>query len=151
MLWLLYLINCLFHYFFPPEVFSCSFNWKRFCLFVLFNFPCLCVFRWSSYLMWSWKGVLMQECPDTDCVCSRLWWESGIDMDASHIFSQGILVGIPLAGGRAGDGAARAEPGVRWGFPTDAALTTLPGWGLIPSCWRRSPEGGAHAQWLCPL
>ena len=68
--------------------------------------------------MWSWKGVPKQECPDTDCVCSCLWWESCIDMDASHIFLQGILAGITLAGGRAGDGVARAEPGVRWGFPT---------------------------------
>ena len=136
MLWLLYLVNCLFHYFFSPEVFSCSFNWKRFCLFVLFNFLCLCVFRWSSYLMWPWKGVPTQECPDTDCVCSCLWWESCIDMDASHIFSQGILVGITLAGGRAGDGVARAEPGVRWGFPT-AQWPSLPFWGGV---WSQAAE-----------
>ena len=74
--------------------------------------------------------MILKGCPDTDCVCSCFWWESYVDMDASHIFSQGILAGITLAGGGAGDGRARAETGVRWNFPTAQRLS-LPFWGGV--------------------
>lgn len=124
MLWLLYLINCLFHYFFP-QGFLLFFQLRTVLPFhFFFNFLCLYEFRWSSYLTWSWRGVPAQT------VCSCLWWESYIDMDASHIFSQGILEGITLASGGVGDGGARAETGERWDFPT-AQWPSLPLWGAV--------------------
>lgn len=110
--------------FFPPgfSLVLSTANGSAFSFF--FNFLCLYEFRWSSYLTWSWRGVPAQT------VCSCLWWESYIDMDASHIFSQGILEGITLASGGVGDGGARAETGERWDFPT-AQWPSLPLWGAV--------------------
>lgn len=53
----------LFFQGFPP----CFFNCEQFlCLFILFNFLCLYEHSWNSYLYWSWRGILMRECPCTD-------------------------------------------------------------------------------------
>lgn len=44
---------------------------------------------------------------------------AGFDMNTSHILPQGVLAGITLLGGRAGDGGALGpDPGVRQGFPS---------------------------------
>lgn len=43
--------------FFSPGFFSCYFNWMVLPFSCCLTF-CLYEFRWSSYLTWSWKGVL---------------------------------------------------------------------------------------------
>ena len=63
-------------------------------------------------------------------------------MDASHIFARGVLAATPLMGGLLGVVVPRACAGCWAGLPLGSvAVTTLPGWGLLPSCWGRSPEG----------
>lgn len=142
MLWLLYLINCLFHYFFP-EVFSCYFNWEWFCLFMLFNFLCLYEFRWSSYLA-VLKGCL------TRTVCSCFWWESCALTWMQVIFYAGYPGRYHL--GRwwgTGDGGARAETGVGGTSPLLSGSHYPFGVGSDPKLLEKKPWGGAHARWLC--
>ena len=54
---------------------------------------------------------------------SAFYGRVGFDMDAIHIFPQGVLAAITLVGGGAGDGGARAGPGVRWDFPSTQWLS----------------------------
>ena len=70
-------------------------------------------------------------------------------MDASHIFPQGVLVSITFVGGGARDWGVRAGARCEVGLPLcSVAITTYSGWGLILSCWSRSPEGQAQASSL---
>ena len=69
---------------------------------------------------------------------------AGFDMDASHVFCQGVLAAIILVGGEVGDGCARAGVGYEVGLPLcSVAITALLGVGSDPKS--RSPEGQVQA------
>ena len=49
-------------------------------------------------------------------VPSAFGGRAGFDVDARHVFPQGVLAAITLGGGRAGDGGLELMPGVKWDF-----------------------------------
>ena len=58
---------------------------------------------------------------------------AGFDVDASHVFPQGVLAAIALVGGGAGDGGASAGARCEIGFPLcSVAITALSGTGSAP-------------------
>lgn len=62
-----------------------------------------------------------------------------------RIFPQGVLAVIALVVCGAGNEGVRDGQGVRRGFLSAQWLSVLcQEQGLIPSCWSRSPKGGAQ-------
>ena len=51
------------------------------------------------------------------CLLSAFGGKAGFDVDASHIFPQGVLAAVTLVRGVAGDGGARACAGCEAGLP----------------------------------
>ena len=67
--------------------------------------------------------------------------KAGLDVDASHVFPQGVLPAVTFVGDGAGDGGARACTGCEAGLlSTQWSSPHCQWWGLIPRCWSRSPE-----------
>ena len=58
-------------------------------------------------------------------VPSTFGGRAGFDVNASHIFPEGVLAAIPLAGGRAGEGGARAGARCEPGLPLCSVATTV--------------------------
>ena len=83
------------------------------------------------------EGLLMWEC--LYIVCTFFGGRAGSDINTGHIFLQRVLAAITLMGGGAGDGGARA--GVRCEAGLAIFSVAYQGWGQVPSCWSRSPEG----------
>ena len=68
------------------------------------------------------------------CVPNAFGGIAGFDMDASHIFPQGVLAAITLIGGGAGAREPRASSGCEAGLPCcSMAITTLLGVGSDPT------------------
>ena len=108
MFWILWwILNFYFMTF--SGVFSCSFSWVWF----LFLILCLYEFRWNSYLLWSWRGVLMWEHPCVDSL-SSVPLVGGPHLMRTPItsFPRG-LAAVTLVEG-AGDGGAAHCGGGRW-------------------------------------
>ena len=57
---------------------------------------------------------------------------AGFDVDASHIFPQGVLAAVTLVGPVAGDGGAKVCAGCEVGLLCSLAVTTLSGAGFAP-------------------
>ena len=139
MLWVLYLINCLFHYFSPPGVFCCSFNWEWFCLFILFNFLCLYEFRWSSHLTWSWRGVPAQTvCAHASGGRATLTW---MQVTSFHRVSWQVspwqVVGLEMEGleqrqVKGGTSPLLSGPHYTFGVRSDPKLLVKKPWGWNP-------------------
>ena len=139
MLWVLYVVNCLFlfYYLVWGGFLALSIEGSFSPFSICFNSLCLYEFRGNSYPLCSW----MVEHPSTDRVCpmplaGRLdftWhtWYLSSGRTGSYYFGWG-WVGLEMEG-------LGLEPGVRQGF-SSAQWPLLPyqGWGLIPS-------------WLCFL
>ena len=76
------------------------------------------------------------------CVSSVFGMRADFGMDASHVFPQGVLAVITLIGDVVGVVVSRACTGYFVGPPLcSIADATLSGWGVLPSCWIRNPEG----------
>ena len=60
------------------------------------------------------------------CVPNAYGGKAGSDVDASHIFPQGVLTALTLVGGGARDGRARAEARCKTGLPLCSVAITAP-------------------------
>ena len=143
MLWIPYLVNCLFLFDAVLGVFSCSFSWEHFLwLFILVNIHCLYEFRWNSYLLWSWRGVLnvgvsLYRLHVPNAFSGR----AGFDMGTCHLFPQCVPEAITLVVGGAEIEGLELELGVRWdSLSIQCPSTPCQSSGMIPSCWSRSLE-----------
>ena len=73
---------------------------------------------------------------------------TGFDVDANHIFPQGVLAALTLVGCGAGNGGTRAAQGVRWDFLSAQWLSPpCQGQGLI-KLLEQKPQG-FDSSWLC--
>ena len=71
---------------------------------------------------------------------------AGFDMEASHVFPQGVLTAVTLVQGGTRDRGARVGARYEARLPLcSVAIITLQGQGLIPGCCSRSPEFHAQA------
>ena len=127
LLWILYLVNCLFLFISFLGLFSCSFNWDRFlCLFIFLIFLCPYEITWNSYLWQSWGGVLMWEYPFSVCVCQVAWVREWTWHEHKSRLSSGYTGRYYIGGYGAGEGGARtrarSEAALHLG---SVAITTL--------------------------
>ena len=153
MLWILYLVNCLFLFHCFLVIFSWSFNWEWCpCLFILLNFLCLYEFRWNSCILWALKRCSYGGVSLCRLHVPRAFGErAGFNVDASHVFPQGILAAITLGGSVAGGGGARAYEGFEVGFSLcSVAGIILLGVGSDPYLQEQKPWG-LCLSWFCSL
>ena len=128
-------------------VFFCSFNWEQFlCLFILLNFLCLYELG-ETVTCCSLEGVFLCGSISIQTVCVQcLWLESWIWCGHKSHLSSGSAGSYHIGKVGAGDGGARAGAWCEADF--HSAQWPAPPywwWGVIPSCWSRSPEGWAWA------
>ena len=108
-------------------------------------FFCLYEFRGNSYLFaflegCSYLGASLYRL----CAPNAFLGRDEFDVDTHNLFPCSVLEAITWVGGR--------EPSFRAGAAWELGLFFYQllsplylGWGLIPSCWSRSPEGGVWA------
>ena len=77
------------------------------------------------------------------CVFSAFGVMPGFDMDASHIFPQGVLATVNSIESVAGVGGSRAYVACEVGLSLCFLSLPCQSWGVLFSCWSRSPEGQA--------
>lgn len=74
------------------------------------------------------------------CLPSAFGERAGFDVDAGHIFSQGVQTAVTLVGGVAGAGGTRACTGREaWLCLCLATVTVLPGTGSDPTLLEQQP------------
>ena len=95
--------------------------------------------------------VVLKGCPYVGvplckvCVPSAFGGRAGFDMDASHLFPQGVLAAITLLGGGAGDEGVRGGAWCEAGLSLcSVAITTLSGVGSGPKMLKRKPLGSSR-------
>ena len=80
------------------------------------------------------------------CLSSVFGVRAGSDVDASHVFPQCLLATITLVGSVVGIGGSKAYAACEVELSLcSIAIAGLLGWGRLPSCLSRSPEGWAQA------
>ena len=77
----------------------------------------------------------------TDCICPvPSGWRAAFDVDASHVFPQGMLATITLVRGGTGDGGARAVDRYETRLLLcSVAITALSGVGSDPKLVEQKP------------
>lgn len=141
MLWVLYLVICLFVFLFSPGI-SFALNWDQLRLLVLLKFLFFYEFTWNSYLLQSWR-VALCVCPYTDCMC-LLPLVGELDLTSEQVtsFLRGTLAALTLAEGGAVDGGAWVGATCKLKLPVcSVPITVVSGTGIDPQLLKQKPWG----------
>ena len=99
------------------------------------------VFKWCFYV-----GVSLCRL----CVLNVFGARDGFDVDASHVFTKGVLTAITLTGVECLVlEELKPVQHVKWDlFLAWWVLPSCQGWGLVSCCWSRSPETWAQSGYV---